>query len=414
MVVAGVYLLLRLSPLFEYSATALLLIIWVGALTGLIAATIGLCQSDLKRVIAYSTTSQLGMMFLACGLSQYNVALFHLVNHAFFKALLFLSAGAIIHAMNDEQDLRKYGGLIQILPLTYICVLIGSLSLMAMPFLTGFYSKELIIISAYGHYSISGYVTYFLCVLTSMFTSLYSARLIYLTFLCAPNGPKVNYLSAHESPLPMAIPMFLLAFLSIFGGYLVRDFFVPGSQYPLGFSRALFVHPVHALEPEFSVPLLSKLLPLLLSLLAPGLLIALYILRPSALQVVHSNLRLSVFTFLARAMFFPALFSRLTQFFLSVGYITAKTLDKGVLEILGPYGIANILSNASSRIARLDTGFIPHYAFYVIVGLIFFIWFSLGFVDPKYLFILLGALFLFPNYHVSSSKTVSPSNILII
>lgn len=160
MVTAGVYLLMRCSPLLEYSSIVLIIILWVGALTCIFAATTGFFQNDIKRIIAYSTCSQLGMLFIAIGLSQYNIALFHLVNHAYFKALLFLGAGSIIHSMNDEQDIRKYGGLIKILPFSYSIILIGSLSLMAIPFLTGYYSKDLIIESTYGQFLISGFIIY--------------------------------------------------------------------------------------------------------------------------------------------------------------------------------------------------------------------------------------------------------------
>jgi NADH-ubiquinone oxidoreductase chain 5 len=412
MVVAGVYLLLRLSPLLEYSETVLVLVVWIGALTGFIAATIGLCQNDLKRVIAYSTTSQLGMMFLACGLSQYNVAIFHLVNHAFFKALLFLSAGAIIHAMYDEQDLRKFGGLRSLLPFTYVCIFVGSLSLMATPFLSGFYSKDLIILSAYGHYSVSGYVSYFLCVLTALFSALYSTRLLYLAFLNSPNGPKVNYSSVHEPSLTMALPMFILAVLSIFSGYLAKDFFMPGSV----LSNTLFVHPNHigGLDPEFSVPLLYKLLPLLVSLLGPGLLLALYIWssRPTSLVAARNDLQRSIYILFNQAWHFPALYSKLTSIILDLGYITGQTIDKGVLELLGPLGISNNISKVSSRIAKLDSGFIPHYALYVVSGLTLMLYFSANIIDPKLFFLLVWVLVLLPDTRLGggfSSPYVSAS-----
>ena len=174
MVTAGVYLLLRSSPILEYGSTPLILITWVGALTAFFAATTGLLQNDLKRVIAYSTCSQLGYMVFACGLSNYSIGIFHLVNHAFFKALLFLSAGAVIHALNDEQDMRKMGGLVNLLPFTYTMILIGSLSLMALPFLTGFYSKDLILEVAFGQYLFTGNVAYWLGTISAVFTAFYS------------------------------------------------------------------------------------------------------------------------------------------------------------------------------------------------------------------------------------------------
>ena len=193
MVTAGVYLLMRSSPLIEYSSTVLMLCLWLGAITTVFSSLIGLFQQDIKKVIAYSTMSQLGMMVIAVGLSCYNIALFHLVNHAFYKALLFLGAGSVIHAVADNQDFRKYGGLISFLPLTYSVMLIASLSLVAFPFMTGFYSKDLILESAYGQFHFSSTVVYIIATIGAMFTTLYSIKVLYLTFLTNPNGPLINY-----------------------------------------------------------------------------------------------------------------------------------------------------------------------------------------------------------------------------
>ncbi|KAH7917288.1 NADH dehydrogenase subunit 5, partial [Leucogyrophana mollusca] len=195
LVTAGLYLLVRSSPILEYSSTALLVITLVGATTAFFAATCGLVQNDLKRIIAFSTISQLGYMVMAVGLSQYNVALMHVVNHAFFKALLFLGAGAVIHSFADEQDVRKMGGLINFLPFTYTAMLVGSLSLLATPWLTGFYSKDLIIELAYGQYSFTGMYAYILGSLTAGLTAFYSFRLISLVFLTVPNGIRKVYLN---------------------------------------------------------------------------------------------------------------------------------------------------------------------------------------------------------------------------
>src|SRR6201996_1837166 len=199
LVTAGIYLLLRCSPILEYSPTALLVITIVGASTAFFAATCGLVANDLKRIIAMSTISQLGYMTMAIGLSQYNVALFHTVNHAFFKALLFLGAGAVIHSFGDQQDIRKMGGLIKFLPFTYSVMLVGTLSLLATPFLTGFYSKDLIIELAYGNYSFSKMYAFILGSVTAGLTAFYSFRLISLVFLVSPNGNKQSYLNSHES-----------------------------------------------------------------------------------------------------------------------------------------------------------------------------------------------------------------------
>src|SRR5215475_4734985 len=219
MVTAGVYLLIRCSPLIEQSQLALIIIMVLGAVTAFFGGSVGLFQNDIKKVIAYSTLSQLGMMVMAVGLSQFNVALMHLVLHAMYKAGLFLAAGSVLHALGDQQDFRRFGGLVKILPLTYIVILIASLSLAALPWLSGYYSKDLIIELAYGSYSSLGYLVYLLAVMAACFTLLYSVKLIYLTFLSYANGPKSNYEKAHESPLVMTVPLIILGLLSVYLGY---------------------------------------------------------------------------------------------------------------------------------------------------------------------------------------------------
>jgi NADH-ubiquinone oxidoreductase chain 5 len=206
--------------------------------------------------------SQLGMMVIAVGLSSYNLALFHLVNHAFYKALLFLGAGSVIHAVADNQDFRKYGGLRPFLPLTYSVMLIASLSLVAVPFMTGFYSKDFILESAYGQFYLSSTIVYFVATIGAMFTTLYSAKVLYLTFLTNPAGPAVSYKHAHEGDLFMTIPLIILAVLSIFFGYLTKDIFI-GLGTGFFADNSLFIHPSHEimLDTEFAVPTLFKLLP---------------------------------------------------------------------------------------------------------------------------------------------------------
>jgi len=199
MVTAGVFLLIRSSPIIELSTVALTTITIVGAITAFFAATVGLVQNDIKRVIAYSTCSQLGYMVFACGVSNYSGSLFHLMNHAYFKALLFLSAGAVIHALSDEQDMRKMGGLVKSLPLTYSLMFIGSLSLMGFPFLTGYYSKDAILELAYGAFTIPSSFAYFLGSISAFCTAFYSMRLLYLTFLNNPNSSQINTSNVHES-----------------------------------------------------------------------------------------------------------------------------------------------------------------------------------------------------------------------
>jgi NADH-ubiquinone oxidoreductase chain 5 len=226
MVTAGVFLVIKCSPMFEYVPTVLTFITFVGALTAFFSATAGLVQNDIKKVIAYSTCSQLGYMVFACGLSNYHVSFFHLINHAFFKALLFLSAGAIIHSLSNEQDMRKYGSLLRLLPYTSTMLLIGSLALMGFPFLTGFYSKDLILEIALTKYTISGDFSYFFGLITAFFTSFYSFRVFYLTFIYENNSFRKNLLNVHELPIRMAIPLAVLSLGSIFLGYFAKDLFV--------------------------------------------------------------------------------------------------------------------------------------------------------------------------------------------
>jgi NADH-ubiquinone oxidoreductase chain 5 len=399
MVTAGVYLLLRSSPILEYGSTPLILITWVGALTAFFAATTGLLQNDLKRVIAYSTCSQLGYMVFACGLSNYSIGIFHLVNHAFFKALLFLSAGAVIHALNDEQDMRKMGGLVNLLPFTYTMILIGSLSLMALPFLTGFYSKDLILEVAFGQYLFTGNVAYWLGTISAVFTAFYSLRLLALTFLTYPNGPKMNYLGTHEAPLIMAIPLVLLAIMSVFFGYVTKDLFIGvGTNF---WGNSLFVHPNHVslIEAEFAIPTFYKLLPLFGSLFGGGLALVLYHLFPLfTISLTENKLGRTLYRFLNQKYWFDNLYNNLIlSKLLDFGYTTNKTLDRGVIELVGPYGLVNVFKNASSKITSLDTGFIPSYAMYIFSGLILFITLIFYVGDPRLFLLLLWAVLLLPS-----------------
>jgi NADH-ubiquinone oxidoreductase chain 5 len=226
MVTAGVFLIIKCSPIFEYVPTVLSVITFVGATTAFFSATIGLVQNDIKKVIAYSTCSQLGYMIFACGLSNYHVSLFHLANHAFFKALLFLSAGAIIHSLSNEQDMRRFGGLALLLPYTSIMLLIGSLSLMGFPFLTGFYSKDLILELALTKYTVEGSFAYCLGLITAFFTSIYSFRVFYMTFIYKNNSFRSVITHVHELPWKMAFSLGILSFGSIFLGYAAKDLFV--------------------------------------------------------------------------------------------------------------------------------------------------------------------------------------------
>jgi NADH-ubiquinone oxidoreductase chain 5 len=372
LVTAGLYLLLRSSPLLEYSSTALLIITLTGATTAFFAATCGLVQNDLKRIIAFSTISQLGYMVMAVGLSQYNVALMHVVNHAFFKALLFLGAGAVIHSFSDQQDIRRLGGLIRFLPFTYTTILVGSLSLLATPWLTGFYSKDLIIELAYGQYSFSGTYAFILGSITAGLTAFYSFRLICLVFLTVPNGPKQSYLNNHEANNKVIIPLFLLALFSIFFGFIFSDLFVGmASDF---FSNAIFIKPnnISLIEAEFSLPLLIKLLPALLSLFGASLAIFLYSISPTFIIDLTDNLMGQKFyTFFNGKYFFDIIYNNyVINKGLELGYSISKVLDRGIIEMVGPYGLSQTLTKTGKNISKLDTGVITTYSIYITLSLL--------------------------------------------
>jgi len=372
LVTAGLYLLLRSSPLLEYSSTALLIITLTGATTAFFAATCGLVQNDLKRIIAFSTISQLGYMVMAVGLSQYNVALMHVVNHAFFKALLFLGAGAVIHSFSDQQDIRRLGGLIKFLPFTYTTMLVGSLSLLATPWLTGFYSKDLIIELAYGQYSFSGTYAFILGSITAGLTAFYSFRLICLVFLIVPNGPKQSYLNTHEANNKVIIPLFLLALFSIFFGFIFSDLFVGmASDF---FSNAIFIKPnnISLIEAEFSLPLLIKLLPALLSFFGASLAIFLYHISPTFIIDLTDNLiGQKFYTFFNGKYFFDIIYNNyIINKGLELGYSISKVLDRGIIEMVGPYGLSQTFSNTGKNISKLDTGVITTYSIYITLSLL--------------------------------------------
>jgi NADH-ubiquinone oxidoreductase chain 5 len=410
MVTAGVYLLMRTSPLIEYSSTVLILSLWLGAITTVFSSLIGLFQQDIKKVIAYSTMSQLGMMVIAVGLSSYNVALFHLVNHAFYKALLFLGAGAVIHAVADNQDFRKYGGLRPFLPLTYSVMLIASLSLVAFPFMTGFYSKDFILESAYGQFCFSGTVIYFIATIGAMFTTLYSVKVLYLTFLTNPNGPLVNHKHAHEGDIFMSSPLIILAIFSIFFGYITKDMFI-GLGSGFFADNSLFIHPTHEimLDTEFAVPTLFKLLPLAFTISLSVLAIILSEFIPKVLLYFKfTRLGYNIFGFFNQRFLIELFYNKyITGIILKLGGQTTKILDKGSVELLGPFGLEKCLITLSRNIANLDTGVITSYALYILIGLIIYIYIPyLAILDNSLLIlILLLALFsiVYYNTYINSS-----------
>ena len=370
------YLLMRTSPLIEYSSTVLILCLWIGSITTVFSSLIGLFQQDIKKVIAYSTMSQLGIMVIAVGLSSYNIALFHLVNHAFYKGLLFLGAGAVIHAVADNQDFRKYGGLIAFLPLTYSVMLIASLSLVAFPFMTGFYSKDFILESAYGQFHFSSVAVYFIATMGAMFTTLYSVKVLYLTFLTNANGPLINYKRAHEGDAFMSLPLIILAVFSIFFGYITKDMFI-GMASGFFSDNSLFTHPLHEimLNTEFAVPTLFKLLPFFLTVTLSAISLILSEFLPiSLIYFKLTRMGYNIFSFFNQRFLIELFYNKyLTCFILKLGGQTTKVLDKGSIELLGPYGLEKGLLKLSKSLSSLDTGVITSYALYILIGLILYI-----------------------------------------
>ena len=378
MVTAGVFLLARCSHLFEYSPTALNLVVFIGSATAFFASTTGLFQNDMKRVIAYSTCSQLGYMIFACGLSSYEVGVFHLSNHAFFKALLFLGAGSVIHAVADEQDMRKMGGLKKLLPFTYSIMLIGSLALMGFPFLTGFYSKDTILEVAYAKYTIWGHFSYYLGTFAAFFTAFYSIRLLFLVFLSEPNGHRKVILNAHEGSWRMTFPLFILSILSISVGFLTRDLFIGFGTDFWGFS--IFVLPQNYVLSDIEfVDLFHKLLPLMISL--AGAFLA-YFLYSFGLDFFYQIKKTSsfkvIYNFLNRKWYFDRVYNEfIGQNALNISYHFAyKDVDRGLIEKVGPSGIVHAVRYTFNKINALQSGQIYHYLF-----LLFFLYLS-QFVFP--------------------------------
>jgi proton-translocating NADH-quinone oxidoreductase chain L len=378
MVTAGIFLIARCSPLFEYAPTALIVITIFGSMTAFFAATTGLIQNDLKRVIAYSTCSQLGYMTFACGLSNYSLGIFHLMNHGFFKALLFLSAGAVIHAVADEQDMRKMGGLAKLIPFIYCMIIIGSLALMGFPFLTGFYSKDIIIEVAYAKYTISGHFAHWFGCMAAFFTAFYSFRLVYLTFLSKPMGNRNILESAHEVPLAMGIPLIILSFGSIFLGFLSKDMIIGlGTDF---WQNSVLVLPKNNLfiESEF-ILVTIKLIPTILSFIGAGLgLILNYYYYKKIYIFFLSNFGLAIYFFLNEKWYFDKIYNEyINKKLLFFGYfVSFKGIDKGVVEVFGPYGIIIRFISLVKLFSKIQTGYIYHYAFVMLLGIILLLTFS--------------------------------------
>jgi len=368
LVVAGVFLIIRCSILFENSESVLMIVSIIGALTSFFAASVGLFQNDLKRVIAYSTCSQLGYMVFISGLSHYSVSIFHLANHAVFKALLFMSAGCVIHGLSDEQDLRKMGGLAHIFPVSFIMIMIGSLALIGTPFLTGFYSKDCILELAFAKHSFTGNFCYFLGCSAAFCTSFYSFRLLFLTFINKTNTYKVYIENAHEAPIRMIIPLFILGLGAIFYGFLTRDLIIGlGSLYfnSVGTNYYNF----HLIDSEFlnsvikNIPLIFTILGAYLSLL----LINCFNINKSF--VFNQKLKArNIYIFLNKKWHFDQIINEIiVAKLMNFGYSTTfQALDKGFIEKLGPAGFSFSIFNVSSNFISYNSGFLYHSIFVIV------------------------------------------------
>ena len=408
MVTAGVFLLARTSPLLEFAPYACTVVTIIGAITTIFAGTIGLVQNDFKSVIAYSTCSQLGYMVTICGLSNYNVGIFHLFNHAFFKALLFLTAGAVIHALANEQDIRKFGGLQQVLIFSYTALLIGTLALVGTPFLTGFYSKDVILEFAYARYNIAGHFSYALTGFSVFTTSYYSFRLLFFCFNSGNPGIKElpysqeqqmnnrqqmnrssiakhplflkkfvkytniykQYASAQDADRVMCAVLFVLAVGSIYGGWFFRTMFIGlGSDF---WNNSIFIKPNNGLmvEAEFLPPFI-KIIPLVLTLAGALLASQFTLIWVTQAYMLGSTYLRALYLFLNQRWFYDKLLNEVIGYnSYKLGFNFVTVFDKGLLEMLPIFGLGlpKFLKNVYIRLGATQSGLIYHYATIMILA----------------------------------------------
>jgi len=369
MVTAGVFMVCKLSPLFEYAPNVLTFITLIGALTALFASTIALTQFDIKRVIAYSTCSQLGYMFFAVGLSAYPAAMFHLTTHAFFKALLFLGAGSVIHGLSNEQDMRKMGGCFKKLPVTYILIWIGSLALAGIPFFAGYYSKDMILEVAFASDSQIGYFAFICGCLAAVLTAFYSWRLIYLTFHGDFKGNKSTYDKIHESPLVMLLPLFLLAFGAVFSGWFFKEMFI-GVNWDYFWSNSIFILTGNdAIYKAHSVPKWVKLLPIVLAIIGISIATVFYVLIPDLPSRVSKAFRV-LYTLFYNKWYFDEIYNYLFVKPIKIFSVFCwNIIDKKIIDGIGPNGISSKVFSLSKISSKIHTGYVYHYSFSMFIGL---------------------------------------------
>ena len=367
MVTAGVFMVARLSPIFEYAPIALSVVTFFGATTAIFAATIAITQNDIKRVIAYSTCSQLGYMFFACGVSAYGAGIFHLTTHAFFKALLFLGAGAVIHAMSDEQDMRRMGGIWRMIPLTYGLMWVGNLALAGIFPFSGFFSKDIILESAFASHTGLGMYAFGLGILAAFLTAFYSWRLLFLTFHGKPRADERVMAHVHEAPAVMWVPLVGLAIGAIVIGYLMLPMVATDIDF---WGTSILVLPIHtALADAHHVDFWVKALPMAVGVLGIGGAFLFYVLKPELPGLLAARAR-PLYLFLLNKWYFDELYDFL--FVRSAKYLGRnlwKQGDGAVIDGIGPDGLAAATLSIARRAVKLQSGYLYHYAFAMLLGL---------------------------------------------
>ncbi len=373
MVTAGVFMVARLSPLFEYAPGTLGFVAFIGATTAFFAATVGLVQNDIKRVIAYSTCSQLGYMFFAAGVSAYPAAIFHLMTHAFFKALLFLGAGSVIHAMSDEQDMQKMGGIWRMIPVTYVLMWIGSLALAGIPIFAGYYSKDMILESAWGAHTGIGDYAFWMGIAAAVMTAFYSWRLIFMTFHGQPRASEIVMAHVHESPPVMIGPLVFLAIGAVFAGLVGYEAFVGDGMHRFWGDSILILPEHRAMEAAHHAPAWVKLLPLVMGVTGIALAWLFYMAAPGLPGRLAGSLK-PLYLFLLNKWYFDELYDRI---FVRPAFALGRGLWKGgdgaIIDGLGPDGLAATTRRIAVQTSRLQSGYVYHYAFAMLIGVVMLI-----------------------------------------